>query len=106
MKYLILSIAILWTYSASAETVSGHVLQVKDNIAYVKTTNGKKIPVIMNDKTYYRKRKLIKNGKETYDFYVPLISRGDKITLTYDAEGADTKTGAVTASDILVNLDN
>ena len=106
MKYLILSVALLWSFSASAETVSAHVLQVKDNVAYVKTTDGKKFPVIMNENTYYRKKKLVKKGKETYDFYQPLVGRGDKITLTYDAEGADKKTGAVVASDILVTLDN
>ena len=106
MKYLILGTALLYTFSASAETLSGHVLQVRDNVAYVKTTDGKKVPVILNDKTYYRKKRITKRGRENLEFYQPLMGRGDTITLTYDVDTVDEKTGAVKASDVLVTVEN
>ena len=106
MKYLILSAALLCAFSTTAETLSGHVLQVRDNVAYVKTADGKKFALILDDKTYYRKRKITKKGNSSFEFYQPLMGRGDNITFTYDAEKMDTKNNAVKASDVLITTEN
>lgn len=106
MRYTAIGIVLLYTFSVSAETLTGNVLQVRDNVAYVKTTDGKKVPVILNDKTYYRKKRIIKKGKENIEVYQPLMSRGNKITLTYDTDTTDPKTGSINASDVLITVDN
>ena len=106
MKYSILAFILLYSLSASAETLSGHVLQVRDNVAYVKTTDGKKFSLILDDKTYYRKRKITKKGNSSFEFYQPLMGRGDNITFTYDAEKMDTQNNVVKASDVLIMINN
>lgn len=104
MKYLIAGVALLCAFSVSAETLSGHILQVRENVAYIKTTDGKKIPVILDDKTYYRKKRITKRGKKTFEIYQPLVDRKNYITLTYDPDTLDEKTGAIRASDVLVTI--
>lgn len=106
MKYLIASVALLCAFSASAETVSGHVLQIRENVAYIKTTDGKKIPIVLDDKTYYRRKRVTKRGKETFEVYQPLIERKNYVTLTYDPTALDERTGAIRASDVLVTINN
>ena len=105
MKHLFLGATILCALSVSAETLTGHVLQVKDNVAYVKTADGQKVPVLLNDKTYYRRKKVTKKGKESFELYQPLMSRGDNVTLTYDLDTVEPKTGAVRAADVLVVIE-
>lgn len=106
MKYIICGALLLCAFSASAETISGHVLQVRDNVAYIKTSDGKKIPVILDDKTYYRKKRITKKGKETFEVYQPLVDRKNFVTLTYDPTALDENTGAIRAADVLVTVTN
>ena len=105
MKYWMMVCTVLLTFAASAETISGRITKVRDNVAFLQTADGKKIPVILNDKTYYRKKKVLPKGRrmiEAQEYYQPLIERGDDVTLTYDADTVDETTGAVKASDVLV----
>ena len=109
MKYFILTVALLCAFQASAEKLSGKITQLRDNVAYIQTADGKIQPIILTDNTYYRKRKIVfkKNKKETEtrEFYQPLLARGDNVTLTYDPEGPDTTTGAMKASDVLITVE-
>ena len=108
MKYLIFLFAFAYTVTVNAETVSGQVLQVRDTVAYIKTADGKKIPVIVGDNTFYRKKKVPKKGRrviDTTETYLPLMMRGDNVTLTYDPDTVDPSTGAVRASDVLITTD-
>ncbi len=108
MKYSILILVLLYAFQASAEKLSGQILRVRDNIAYIQTTDGKKIPLILDDNTYYRKKKVLKKSRRTVEapeYYLPLMSKGDRITLTYDPETEDKTTGAIKASDILIITD-
>lgn len=108
MKYVIFSVAFLCAIQASADTLSGNITKVKDNVAYLHTSDGKKIPIILTDKTYYRKKKVYKRGKRTADVveFQPLVNRGDEVTLTYDADTVDKTSGAVRASDVLITVTN
>ncbi len=105
MKYLSLLIVFLYAFSASAETLSGRVSLIRDNVAYIKTNDGKKIPVILNEQTYYRKKVYPRKGKGKIEFYQPLIGKGDTVTLTYDINSKNDKTGTIEASDVLIISD-
>lgn len=105
MKYFILVCTVCMVFAVSAETISGRITKVRDNVAYLHAADGKRIPIILNDKTYYRKKKILKKGRRTIEapeFYQPLISKGDEVVLTYDTETVDETTGAIKASDVLV----
>lgn len=105
MKYLIFTIALLCAFQASAEKISGRVLRIRDNVAYIQTADGKKTPVIFTENTYFRKKKILNKGKRTInapEFYQPLVEKDEYVTLTYDPDTTDATTGAIKASDVLV----
>ena len=108
MRYTLLILMSLIVCQASAETISGRLTKVRDNVAYLQTADGQKIPVILTEKTYYRKKKVLGKGKRTInatEIYQPLVARGDNVTLTYDKDTVDESTSAVKASDILIIVD-
>ena len=108
MRYLILTFALLCAFQAQSETVSGRITKVRENVAYLQTADGKKIPLILSDKTFYRKKKVPAKSRRTVnnlEIYQPLMARGDDVVLTYDADSVDESTGAVQALDILITVD-
>ena len=108
MRYLLLTFLILCAFQVSAENLSGKVLQIKDNVALVKTADGKKVLVVLTENTYYRKKKILKKDKRTgatAEFYLPLIGKDERVVLSYDPQTKDEKTGAIMASDVLSIID-
>ena len=94
-----------WLICSFHDTFSSKILRIKDNVAYLQTSDGKKIPIIFTENTYFRKKKILNKGKRTInapEFYQPLVERDDHVTLTYDPDTVDESTGALKASDVLV----
>ena len=89
--------AFLLAHVANAETTSGKVLSVDGKTITVQTEDGQKMTMNLNDKTTYRKKKMVKThktkrGTKAIEWsYTPVAEEDDWIDITYNpATGTGT----------------
>lgn len=88
--FLLSTLCLLSAGIAKAETVSGEVVNVRNNAITVRTEDGEKMTLHTTDSTGYREKKVTRRGKkhkgkmypaETY--YRPMVEEEDWVEITY-----------------------
>ena len=101
-----LACSLLFAYQVNAATASGKVTAVDGNTITVQTEDGQKMTVNTNDKTTYRKKKMMKGrktkrGKQAIEWsYTPIAEEDDWVDVVYDP--ATGKGTAYQVQDIVV----
>ena len=100
--FLLSAFCLLAAGFAEAETVSGKVVDVRQNAITVKTEDGEKMTLHTTDKTGYREKKITRKGKmhkgkmhpaETY--YRPMVEEDDWVEITYTPAKNDVQSDEV-----------
>ena len=99
---LVGTLCLLGAGFAQAATVSGKVVDVRQNAITVKTEAGEKMTLHTTDKTGYREKKITRKGKmhkgkmnpaETY--YRPMVEEDDWVEITYTPAKNDMQSDEV-----------
>ncbi len=81
-----------------AETVSGKVIKVTNDMLYLQTEDGKRVTMKVSDDTTYREKKMHKRSKRninTDGYFEPMTEKGDRVEVNYTPNNKSMENAAV-----------